>query len=702
MHRTHTIAALTSCLCATLTTHAQDFSDENELLGFYGDEEVISIATGTKQRVSKAPAVASVITASDIARLGASDIDEVLESIPGLHIDRASLGYNPIYTFRGVRSNYNPQVLTLINGIPTTTLFHGGRHLINGGTPVTDIARIEVIRGPGSAVYGADAFSGVINIITKTRQDINGTEFGVRAGSDNTRDAWLLHGSDIGAIELALSAEFQKTDGYDAHIESDAQTNLDALTGTQASNAPSDASLSRENWDLRLDLSYQAWRLRAGQQRRRDFGLGAGVADALDPSSRYKSDRNNIDISYHNPNFTDDWEVKATVSYLYNMHEHDKDLIIFPAGVNLGQGVYPQGVIGNPEIKEHQSRFDISAFYTGIERHNIRVGSGYFYGDMYEVKETKNFGPDPATGIPLPPDSGLVDVSDTPYVFINENTRQSEYLFVQDIWQLADDWELTTGLRYDNYSDFGSTTNPRLALVWSTNLKLTTKLLYAQAFRAPSFSETYSINNPITLGNPDIKPEEMESLELAFNYKATENIRFGLNLFHYEWQDIINFIPDAAAASNTAQNIGEQTGDGFETEMDWSISDQLSLSANYSFVDAQDPDTNTRISKAPRQQFYANVNWAPLPKWNLSGELNWVMDREREEQDLRKDIDDYKVVNINLRHQQKHWYIQGSVRNLFADDAREPSNWSLPSASIKDDLPIAGRQYRLEISYQFN
>ncbi|MEK7992102.1 MAG: TonB-dependent receptor plug domain-containing protein, partial [Thiotrichaceae bacterium] len=161
---------------------------------------IVTIATGTAQKVTEAAAVTSVITARDIEAMGATDLDEILESVPGLHVARNSVIYSPIYTIRGIYSEYNPEVLVLVNGLPINTIQTGNRGLVWGGMPVKAISRIEVIRGPGSAVYGADAFSGVINIITKKTNDINGTEAGVRAGSFNTKDVWVLHGESYGDV----------------------------------------------------------------------------------------------------------------------------------------------------------------------------------------------------------------------------------------------------------------------------------------------------------------------------------------------------------------------------------------------------------------------------------------------------------------------------------------------------------------------
>ena len=281
-------------------------SDEEALLQLYGNEELITIATGKKQPISKAPAVTTVITAADIKAIGATDLDEVLETVPGLHVARSNIGYNPIYSIRGIYSGFNPQVLVLINSIPITNLFQGDRNQIWGGMPIEAIERIEVIRGPGSAVYGADAFAGVINIITKTAQDINGTEIGARRGSFDTWDAWALHGGTWAGFDVAVMLEYHDTDGQRETIDADQQSFFDSVSGPpNASLAPGSVNLQRENLDARLDIHRGDWRLRAGLQRRRDWGNGAGVAQALDPSNRFKSDRWNVDLTYDNPDFVE-------------------------------------------------------------------------------------------------------------------------------------------------------------------------------------------------------------------------------------------------------------------------------------------------------------------------------------------------------------------------------------------------------------
>jgi outer membrane receptor for ferrienterochelin and colicin len=455
-----------------------------ELMSLYGGEEFISIATGVTQPIAKAPAVASVVTAEEIEKIGARDIDDVLETIPGLHVARDSTGYNPIYTFRGIYAGLNPQVLMLINGIPITNLFQGDRNVVWGGMPVQSISRIEVIRGPGSALYGADAFAGVINIVTHEANGEEHFEAGARYGTFNTKDFWVSKGGSIGDLKFYGILEGQKTDGFNEKIKADAQSLWDMFSGTNASLAPGSVNTQRENYDARLELVYKNLTLRGGLQSRNNAGDGVGTAQALAPDNRLSSQRFNTDLTYDNKAIIKDLSLKVQASYLHTTQEVEGDLVLYPAGstgpffdpetlLPIYPGGFPDGVIGSPEVYERHSRLNISSFYTGIDKHEIGFGTGYYYGDVYKVKESKNFEFPPSTEPPIIiPGGPVVDVSDTQKVFLEEDERINKYLFLQDIWQLANDWELTAGVRYDHYSDFGDTVNPRFALVWSTTRKV--------------------------------------------------------------------------------------------------------------------------------------------------------------------------------------------------------------------------------------
>src|SRR5687767_848376 len=122
-------------------------TDEEDLALAYGDQGHVSIATGSLLPLRRAPAVATVITAQDIAAMGAIDLDELLETVAGLHVARSANVYSPLYVIRGIFSQFTPQTLLLQNGIPMTTMFVGNKGNLWAGYPLEHIARIEVIRG---------------------------------------------------------------------------------------------------------------------------------------------------------------------------------------------------------------------------------------------------------------------------------------------------------------------------------------------------------------------------------------------------------------------------------------------------------------------------------------------------------------------------------------------------------------------------
>lgn len=666
---------------------------EDDFSLMYGDTEFVTIATGIQQTIAHAPAVASVISAEDIKEIGARDIDEVLETIPGLHVARSNRAYNPIYTIRGIYSETNPQILILINGIPITNIFSGDRSQVWGAMPVNNIARIEIIRGPGSAVYGADAFSGVINIITKDTNNINGTEVGARIGSFSSTDVWLQYGGKQSGLNTAFSIEYGTTDGQRETIQADAQTGLDGLFGTSASLAPGPVNLGRKYLDSRVDFGFDDWRLRLGYQGRRNVETGAGVAQALDPAGENQSDRFNADLSYRITR-VENWDTSVELSY-FNTSARS-ELVLFPPGAFGGS--FPSGLIGNPEVYERHARFGISSFYTGWEKHRIRLGTGYNFSDLYKVNESRNYVFAPG-GIPVPLGS-VVDVSDSA-AFVREEDRKITYLFAQDEWMFARDWSLTAGIRYDNYSDFGDTINPRAAIVWQTAFDLTTKLLYGRAFRAPSFAELYNINNPVALGNSNLKPETIDTIELAFDYQISGQARTGLNLFHYQMKDIIRPINDPSPATTvTAQNSGSQTGYGLEWEISWSITDTVRLIGNYALQRSEDDNTDADAGNAPHHKIYTRANWQPANSWNISPQITWVGQRQRVAGDSRPPVDDYTTIDLTVRRHQDtdKFAVAGSIRNLLDEKGYEPS---LNPGQIPNDLPVAGRSFYIEAEYVF-
>lgn len=685
-------------LCHATLVFAQDSGgltdfDEVGMEELYGDEELVSIATGSQKPIYKAPAVASVITAKEIAQMGARNLNEILETVPGLHVGASSINrLDSIYSIRGIHTGFNPQVLLLMNGIPFGPPLTGS-HPTLFRLPVASISRIEVIRGPGSAVYGADAYAGVINIITKDGSEME-TEVGGRIGSFDSADAWLLHKDSLGGWDIGLSFEWQTSNGdTDRKLNSDYQSILDTTFSTDYSLAPGSLNTDYEVYNTLLSIDKNKLSFRLWNWHLVDTGVGAGGALALDPVGSQDDDIYLFDATYADANLSPGWGLNVNLNYLYQ--KSDTYLVLHPPGTYLSEdpaGIYPypDGIIGNPSGIGQQVGIDIAATYTGALKHRLRLGAGARYQDQ-DTSESKNFGPGVVQGV-------MTDVSNTPYASIPDSYRHLHYFLLQDEWQFAPDWELTTGVRYDHYSDFGSTVNPRVAIVWSTRHNLTTKLLYGRAFRAPSFQEQFADQNPVTLGNPNLDPETIDTVELAFDYRPTFTLQTTLNLFAYRAEGLIEYVP-SGGGTNTAQNSRDQEGYGFEFETTWDATDNLRFTGNYAWQYSIDSDTDERIADAPGQQAFLNSDWKFQPKWSLYSQINWIGSRHRAAADTRSDIDDHLLVDMTLKRQAifDHLDIGFTVKNVFDEGAREPSD----GQKIVEDYPLEGRSLWCELRYRF-
>lgn len=670
--------------------------EEDDILSLYDDEELISIATGTQKKIHLAPSVASIVTAKDIAEMGARNLAEAIEGVPGIHVSDSLLFDDDLISIRGIHTSNNPQVMLLIDGVEVRHLFTAARPA-GFRLPLDNVQRIEIIRGPGSAVYGADAFSGVINVITKSGSDLNGTHFGGRIGSFNTQDGWVQSGIANDNFEAAFSFEYTRSDGdHDRIIESDGI----GQTGRFRSEY--------EVYNTQIKTQIHDWRIRFHNWRLSNGGNGPGGAQILDDSGSVNSDYYQLDVGYE-VNILDSllFDIRAG----YNRSDTDVDNILFPKNSTLNVApdgnllpaggasiTFTDGLIGNPSADAEIVDFDITLTTEYFEKHVIRIGAGYKNED-FDTSEEKNFGPgvldttsNPGQVVPAQPQN----VSNTPFVFVDDVDREVYYFSIQDEWSLADDWALTVGVRYDDYSDVGDTINPRLALVWAADYNLTAKFLYGRAFRAPSFTELFSKNNPTQLGNADLDPETIDTVEAAVDYRVNHDLSLTANIFYYEVDDLIDFVLGSSGLQ--AQNAIDQTGYGLELSSSWNASEFLEFEANFSWQDIESRGSSP-VADVPSQQLYTSVNWEPVKSWHLNTELHWIGKRERNPLDLRSDTDDYLLVNFtgNKNFPSLGLDIGLTVKNLFDKDAEEPSE--LGALFVAGDYPIEGRSILVDISY---
>ena len=670
--------------------HAEN-SEFDGLEDTYGNEKMLSIATGHPIPQKLSPSVTSVLTSEDIERIGARRLFDVLEYLPGVHVSSARSG-NSVIGFRGIYSETNSQMLILVNGIPLRNTAIGGKPS-NWTLPVKNISHIEIIRGPGSMLYGGDATTGVINIVLKSGRELNGGNAGTFIGSQDTFEGWAQYGQKIEDWEYSFSAQGGTTTGSKDLIERDAQSFLDNLFQTRVSNAPGYTHFGRNDFDARVDIAYKDWlRIRAGYQGFHNVQTGEGGALALDNSGFTNEDIYNIDLSIKQ-RISDDLGYESKLYYLGQ--DTDWDYKLLPAGT-LG-GLLPQGATSQAANFQGTTGFTNQFNYTGIQHHNVLLGLGILYNWVTDVSNKINYLITPGfiQQIPL---TELSAIGKDP-TQISKN-RTNFYALFQDEWNFTPDFYLTTGLRYDYYSDVSEGFSPRISLVWNANINLTTKLSYSRSFRPPSFLEK---NLPASPGKA-IQSEIVNTVEFQIENKWSPGLITSANVYWFELDNLITSVSDSSLTSTVSvspnpvafTNADKINGIGLETEGRYDINDRLSIALNYSYHGVSN---SNQTGLLPEHMIKALVDWEFYKDWSLGMQLNWIGERRRPANDPRGNLSGYFIAGLTLSsHFARSLDVILRVNNLFGSNANEPS---LNPNLLPGDVPINERSILGQVKWSF-
>lgn len=666
--------------------------------------KVVSAVTGVEQDLNSAPASVTIIEAQEWQRRGAKTLSQALTGVAGVQSTvLSSSNAERNYVFRGLTGSFGQQVKLLINGIPFNRIHHGGKPALD--IPLGGFKRIEIVRSPGSATYGADAFAGIINLVAN--DDVNqGSKLSLSAGSFDDYDVTVSGAKNWQQLALTYAFNYNKYgDDPKRLIQADTQTLFDGIFNTDASRAPGRFDQSYQQASLQLNARWQDWAV-SYYGLTGEFGFGAGVAEALDPEGQGKHHSHVVDIKYDMQLFDAD----KTVFNLWWQDKHSKfPFTIFPAGARLPIGqdgnldfanpsalvTFKQGYIGVPSNDSTLAQMTLTSVLAAGQGHQLRWQLGVEY-HKHTPSEWKNFGPGVLSATEQEVSGELTNVSATPYAYLPERSRNIQFLSFNDTWQIQQDWSLHLGGRYDHYSDFGSTFNPRLGLVWQATDKVSVKLLSARAYRAPSFYDLYAVNNPVNLGNPELKPERVTTNELNLGWSATDNLAFDMSYYRYRASDIIQYIAVPGMTGKKAHNQGEIEGQGIEWTMQWRASAQLNVSTSLSYVDNEDGNGQTLAGFADKMaSVEVNYKHSTASQFNLF----WLYtgQQARALGDSRPALASANWLTARYSYQVLPQQLELAlvINNLLDQDAATPSN------AIAQDYPIAGRQWQLELHYQF-
>jgi outer membrane receptor protein involved in Fe transport len=672
----------TSLLVFSLPVVAYD-----EESAIFGDIETVSIATGREQPIVTAPAVASVFKANDIKNSGARNLTDILNMVPGIHIGVATISYSPIYSVRGFSSAFGSNILIMVDGIPQDDLAFSSSVAALEKVPIDIIERVEVSRGPGSALWGANAFSAVVNIITKSEiPDVS--KVTVSGGSYDTRNARLLTGTNLFGFDIVAAFEHSNTDGLEPTIARDQQSLLDEQLGTHASLAPGKAATGLEETGVQINLSdeHSKLGLRAYHVVK---DIGIGMAASLDPFGN--NENNSLDATYqYNNDINQSFSVGVNLAYSQSDNTLD-NLHIFPPGAF---GVFPDGVIINEENRQNYTRLNTAFRYSGFQKHYLTLGLGGERDKIEEVNESRNYTLSNGTIIP----TEMRDTFSEPILGMTDYSRNLKFVYLQDEWAALPDWNLTWGVRYDDYSDFGSVASQRLVLQWNTTYALTTKLLYGRGYRSPTIMETQSVYLPPLIANPALQPEKLDQVQLVFDYRPLQDIRGRVDLFYHKTDDQIRYQNSTSGPTFRPENVGDQIGRGLELELWWNIAARTKLYTYYTYQENIDKTTNKDAGYTPHHKLYAMLQHERPDGWFFSSKVTYVGSRDRIAEDIRSKADTYAFVDLLARKEITH-KLEATleIRNIFNEKAEEAGF----GTAFPGDMPLPGRNYYMTFSAGF-
>ena len=354
-----------------------------EELKYLQEETYVITPSKIPQRIEKAPGTIHVVTDRQIRQMGARYLVDVVETVPGWYVLKSLWGGAGIFV-RGDMGAGGNRVLVMMNSHPVNSVKDGSATELYSYLDLDNVKRIEFVSGPGSSLYGSGAMAGIINIITKEGEDVDGLQLTGRGGSFNTWEGNALFGKTIEDFEVAAYVDYRTTDGFRGHVDQDQQSVVDNLYGTHASIAPGNMKGDLYQWDAQLTLKYKGFKFDGKYiDRKRDYPFGS--RPILDKMSDSHDQQYYLDLSY-------DLSVTEGLNLLTKIYRNQEslkdDFQFWPKGSWMNTPAGPTITTENRfvELKSKNSRTgaEAQATYEIVDSNTIVGGITYEEQGVYE------------------------------------------------------------------------------------------------------------------------------------------------------------------------------------------------------------------------------------------------------------------------------------------------------------------------------
>ena len=636
--------------------------DDTEMLLFDDIPSVFS-ASKYEQKVTEAPARINIVTAKEIEAYGYQTLADILRSVPGFYTT-----YDRNYFYTGVRGfgipgDYDTRILTLVDGHRQNENIYDSNSTNRGFVVDVDlIERVEIVRGPASSLYGSSAFFGVVNVITKSGRDIQGTEVSAAGGSFESYQGRISYGDKFSnGLEMLLSGTYYESAGqhelYYPEFD-DPATNNGIAVDADDQRAP----------NLFAKLSLGGFTL-TGVYAEVEKGIPTASYETVFNTTRTRTteERSYLDLSYQGL-LDSGADISGRIFYDYYAYKGDYLYDYSDAGdlsdlQNFVDEAHGSWWGGEAQISQ-----------TLFEHHRFTLGAEYRNSIKEEQEEYDAF-----------------------EVYLDSHTDNYIVgIYLQDEYRIKDNLILNLGVRYDKFDNVGSTTNPRAALIWSPLEATTLKLIYGSAFRAPNPYELYFHDGNLTQKAPDsLESENIDTYEFILEQRLNNSLNLVASVYRNEIENLITLDTDPADDLLVFVNQGDATATGAELELYGSWSDGWSGAVSYTYQDAENA-LGEWLVNSPRNMAKLNVIAPLLSKLSAGLEVQYQSERKTI---TGNETDSFVVTNLTLFSQDSIDGLQVSlsVYNLFDKTYSNPGS----EEHAQDQIEQNGRTFWLKLDYTF-
>ena len=549
--------------------------------------EVVSTASKFPQSTREAPASITVIGAEEIRRFGYRTLSDALRSVRGFYTT-----YDRNYSYVGMRGfarpgDYNTRLLLLIDGQRLNDAIYDMAPIgTDSPIPMSLIERIEIIRGPGSSLYGSNALFGVINVVTKTGGARKGVQAEVQGGSLGTHGATLSYGRLFGeGGEMLVAGSGFRSAGQDRiHFpEFDSAAGPGIAVGLDGEAVRSFmASISAGRLSIRA----------TGVQRRKQVPTASFDSVFGDSREQTRDTRASLAGVYDGP-LGGGWMATARLAYDYYGYHGDYPTDYGDAGlVVLKDLAFSHSMTG--ELTAHRRAGRMHQFTFGAEvRHHLKA---------HQIAN-----------------NAVTDYIDLDMPGTNLG------LYAQDEIRLRPWLLLNIGARLDHFVDFGARATPRATVVLLPRPQTAVKLLYGSAFRAPNAYERYYYNHAAGLTS-ELHPEQIRSTELVWEESLSRHVRATVSAFHYDVDRSIEQRESPFLNSLDGiyfANGGGTHAHGIEAEAEARFDHGVNARVSHTITRARDREQSTAISNSPVHLSKASLQF-PVPGAGVAVEGQYV------------------------------------------------------------------------------